>query len=97
MYIQKKDIIDELRLKYYNKGIQKTVEATGDLIGNRITGASKISETYNKDNQTIFKTSMLGSSLCDYSDILVNGWLFLQKISYYVFHRVMNMPLIKPN
>ena len=71
MYLQKKDIIDELRLKYDN-GIQKTVGATGYLIGNRITGVSKISETYNKDNQTIFKTSMLRSSLCDYSDILVN-------------------------
>ena len=78
----KKGIINELRLKYYNNGIQKTVEATGDLIGNRITGISKISETNNKDNQTIFKTSMLRSSWCDYGDIIVNRWLFLQNISY---------------
>ena len=27
--------------------------------------------TYNKDNQITFKTSMLRSCLCDYSDILV--------------------------
>ena len=26
-----------------------------------------------------------------------NRWLFLQNTSYYVFHRVMNMPLIKLN
>ena len=62
MNLHKKGIINELRLKYYNNGMQKAVEATGDLIGNRITGVSKISETYNKDNQTIFKTSMLRTS-----------------------------------
>ena len=62
MNLHKEGIINELRLKYYNNGMQKAVEATGDLIGNRITGVSKISETYNKDNQTIFKTSMLRTS-----------------------------------
>ena len=45
----------------------------------RIKNVVEISDesrrTYNKDNQIRFKTSMLRSSLCDYSDayILVKG------------------------
>ena len=36
--------------------------------------------TYNKDNQIRFKTSMLRSSLCDYSDsyILVKGTITVE-------------------
>ena len=50
--------------------------------------------TYNKDNQIRFKTSMLKSSLCDYSDVYV---LIKRTITviYFFFYKQFNF-LIRP-
>ena len=67
------------------RAIQKTTEATRNLIGNKITRVSrtwgtknwgKISDesqgTYNVSNQIKFKTSMIRSNVCDYSDAYIH-------------------------
>ena len=60
-----------------NKFIQKTAETNGDLIGNKSanknTKVSKNLETVQRQLRMIkkFKTSMLRSSLCDYSDVYI--------------------------
>ena len=38
------------------------------LLDNTLNKPSKFKTTYSEDNQIRFKTSMLRSSLCDYSD-----------------------------
>ena len=50
---------------------------------------SSVSNTYNENKSTIFKTPMLRSDLCDYADayILVNGMITVAE----------NQPRDKPN
>ena len=78
--------------------VQKTAEATGDLIGNKISDkvpkfitkkwievhdqSGNADDRYKPSKQIRFKTSMLQSDLCDYSDAcIVEGRIIVKGVN----------------